>query len=259
MGGAERTARKKRQQQTAARKAVTSARSGGGRTKLVVGIVVVLLLAGAVIGGVLYSNAQKNQTEGQSITPTSTRAGDYPVRRDGVVVVAGKDDAKVTIDIYEDFLCPVCRAFEQANASAIEQKVSDGSLRVRYHMVTILNNRSDPPGYSLDSANAALCVADAGKFPAYHASLYGNQPEEGARGYDKTQLAKLGTDLGITAPDLKSCIDSGRYNADVQSATNQAVQTPYLQQDGGFGTPTVAVGQRVVSISDPNWLTKLLN
>lgn len=259
MGGAERTARKKRQQQTAARKAVTSARSGGGRTKLIIGVVVVLLLAGVVIGGVLISNAQKNKTEGQTITPAPITAVNYPVRRDGVVVVAGKDDAKVTIDIYEDFLCPICRAFEQANASAIEQKVNEGTLRVRYHIVTILNNRSDPPGYSLDSANAALCVADAGKFPAYHASLYGDQPQEGGRGFDRTQLAQLGTNLGITTPDLKSCIDSGRYNADIQSASDQAVNTPYLQQDGGFGTPTVAVGQRVISTSDPNWLTQLLS
>jgi protein-disulfide isomerase len=267
VGGAERSARRKRQQQTAASRAVTSARaSGTDRTKLVVGLVVVLLLAGAVVGGVLYANAQKNKTAGRDIVvQTPTTAGpSYPVHRDGVVVVAGKDDAKVTIDLYEDFLCPICRAFEQANKSAMEQKMQDGSLRVRYHMLAILNDRSDPEGYSLDAANAALCIADSGRFPDYHANLYNAQPEEGARGYDKGQLAKLGTDLGASNPDLKSCIDSGRYNAQIQAAQNEATNTPYLQQDPGngkksFGTPTVAIGQRMIDTSDPQWLNKLLS
>ncbi|HEV2784530.1 MAG TPA: thioredoxin domain-containing protein [Actinophytocola sp.] len=226
-------------------------------------MVVVLLLAGAVLGGVLYTNAQKNKTEGQTIAPQPVSA-DYPVSRDGAVVVAGKPDAKVTIDLYEDFLCPACRAFETANGSAIEAKLKDGSVRVRYHMLAILNDRSDPPGYSLDAANAGLCAADANKFPAFHNSLYESQPEEGARGYDNGQLADLGARLGITGPDFKSCIDNGRYEADIQAAEQQATTAPYLQQDfgngqRGFGTPTVAVGQKVVDTSDPRWLDNLVS
>lgn len=224
-------------------------------------MLVVLLIAGAVIGGVLYNNAQKNETAGQVIEPASVSAS-YPVRRDGVVVVAGKDDAKVTIDIYEDFLCPFCREFEAGNAAAIESKLADGTLRARYHVVTILNELSDPPGYSLDAANAAVCAADAGGFPAFYASLFRAQPEEGARGYDKAQLTRLGTDLRITSPDFSACVESGRFNADLQSATGQAGQTPHLLKDRGdgnksFGTPTVATGERLIDITDPNWLTNL--
>ena len=247
---------------------MASARAAGtDRTKIIIGIVVVVLLAGAVIGGVLYSNAKKNKTAGKdlggSVASSANAAPDYPVRRDGVVVVAGKDDAKVTVDLYEDFLCPVCRVFEQANGLAMIAKVKDGSIRLRYHPVTILNNKSDPPGYSVDAANAALCVAEGGRFPAFHDTLYAQQPEEGARGYDKAQLAKLGTDLGVTTADFKSCVDSGRYNAEIESATDQIVSTPHLLQDDGtgrrvFGTPTVAVGDKLVDTSDPKWLDKVV-
>jgi protein-disulfide isomerase len=263
VGGAERNARRKRQQQrrTTPSRTVAAARKPD-RTKLWIGLVVVLLIAGAVIGGVIYSNAQKNKTEGQAIKPASV-SGSYPVTRDGVVVVAGKSDAKVTIDVYEDFLCPFCRRFEDANHAAMEQKLNDGTIRVRYHLVTILNTKSDPPGYSLDAANAAVCAADSGKFPAYYRSLFNNQPEEGARGFDKSQLAALGGELGASSGDFKSCVDSGRYNSQIQAANDQVTSLPYLQKDFGngpaFGTPTIAVGEKLVDINDPQWLDKLIS
>jgi protein-disulfide isomerase len=267
VGGAERNARRRRQQQqqgqtTRSRGTVAAARKPD-RTKLWIGVVVVALIAGAVIVGVIVSNAQKNKTEGQAIKPASVSVS-YPVTRDGVVVVAGKSDAKVTIDVYEDFLCPFCRQFEENNHAAIEQKLGDGSLRVRYHLVTILNERSDPPGYSLDAANAAVCAADSGQFPAYYRSLFNNQPEEGARGFDKAQLATLGSDLGAGSDSFKSCVDSGRYNADIQTANDQVTSLPYLQKDVGngqksFGTPTIAVGEKLIDVSDTQWLDKLFS
>jgi protein-disulfide isomerase len=245
-------------------KAVASARRSAGpdRTKIIIGAVVVLLLAGAVIGGILFSNAQKNKTEGQVI-PAKPAAASYPVRRDGATVLAGKDDAKVTVDIYVDMLCPFCRQFEQTNAAAIEANIAGGSLRVRYHLVTILNDRSDPPGYSLDAANAVLVAADNNQFPAYLTSLFAAQPEEGARGYSKDQLTKLGTDLGITNPDFATGVSTGRYNSDIQTAEAQTTNLPYLQRDVGnntkaFSTPTIAVGQTMIDTTDPKWLDKLL-
>lgn len=225
-------------------------------------MVVVLLIAGAVIGGVLYSNAQKNKTEGVEI-PVKLVAADYAVRRDGAVIVAGKDDAKATVDIYVDMLCPFCRQFEEKYAPALSANLTGGSLKVRYHLVTILNNQSDPPGYSLDSANATLCAADGGRFPAYLASLFAAQPEEGARGYSKDQLASLGTRLAVNTPDFSSCVTSNRYAPDIQSADREATTTPHLQRDIRgqriFSTPTIAVGQTLVDTTDPNWLNKLVN
>jgi protein-disulfide isomerase len=268
MGGAERNARRKRQQRLAASRAVKSARTGGtDRTKIVIGLVVVLLLAGAVIGGVLYTNAKKNTTADQEIgvgTSTTAAAPAYPVRRDGAAVVAGKDGAKATVDFYEDFLCPHCKAFEQANSAAVQQKLNDGSLQVRYHMLAILNNSSDPAGYSLDAANAGLCAADGGQFPAFHARLFERQPEEGARGWDNGKLVTFGNQLGITSADFASCVNSGKYDQQVLADQDQVTKLPYLQQDfgnnqRGFGTPTVAEGQHMVDTSDPNWLNNLVN
>lgn len=221
-----------------------------------------LLLAGAVITGLLVSNAKKNKTEGQVIPALPTTVT-YDVRRDGPVVVAGKPDAKVTLDVYLDMLCPFCRQFEEKYTGAIAANLAGGSLQVKYHLVTILNERSDPPGYSLDAANAALCAADNNHFTDFIGSLFAAQPAEGARGYDKSQLTSLGTRLGITAPDFATCVSSSRYNGDLQSAENTTVNTPSLQRDVGSGqksftTPTIAVGQQLVDTTDPKWLDNLL-
>lgn len=271
MGGAQRNARKKRQAQQRGRgNAVAAARrADNDRRKLYIGAAVVVVLLIAVIGGVLIYNNQKNSTAGQNIqaiTPSSsqqTALAGIPVTRDGGVVVVGKDTAKVKLDVYEDFLCPICGQFEKANSQNIEQHVVNGSVQVRYHMLNLLNDRSDPPGYSLDSANAGLCAADADKFPAFHQSLYNDQPAEGSRGWDNQQLAKLGQNLGITSKDFTTCVNSGKYNNLVQAQLDQAMNASYLQQDfgngqKGFGTPTVAVGQKIVDTSQSNWLDQLV-
>jgi protein-disulfide isomerase len=266
VGGAERSARKRRQSGSAGAKAVAAARTASSdRNKVIITVVAVVVLAAAVIGGVLYTNSKKNTTEGVAIAPKApTQSAEYPVRRDGALVIVGKDDAKVKLDVYEDFLCPACGAFEARDGAAIEQKVKDGTVQVRYHMLSMLNDRSDPPGYSLDSANAGLCAADGGQFPGYHVSLFNAQPEEGARGYDKGQLIKLGQDLGLTSQDFVDCVTTGRYNALVEAEFEKTRSTPYLQQDfpsgsRGFGTPTIAVGERVIDPADPNWLENLVS
>jgi protein-disulfide isomerase len=287
VGGAERNARKRRQAQQAGgaskasgssagggkagggSKAVTAARTANDRKKVVIGVVVVVVLAAAVIGGVLVYNNQKNATEGdniQAVAPgTSQQAHEvsYPVTRDGGIVTVGETSAKVTLDVYEDFLCPACRAFEETYAGDIEKHVADGTVQVRYHMLPMLNERSDPPGYSMDSANAGLCAADAGRFPAFHESLFADQPEEGSRGWDRQQLAKLGETLGITSEEFSECVTSGAHDDLVQANFDEVKKAPYLQQefpDGskGFGTPTIAVDEKVVDTAKADWLDKLV-
>lgn len=272
MGGAERNARKKRQAQTAAGRsaapAAAPARKAPDRKKFAVGVVVVVVLAVAAVVGVLIYNNQKNATEGKDIQaarPDSSQQSEATVTatRDGGVVTVGSADAKVTLDVYEDFLCPACRAFEETYGSAIEKHVADGTIQVRYHMLPMLNDRSDPPGYSMDSANAGLCAADAGKFPEFHKSLFNDQPEEGSRGWDRQQLAKLGANLGITDAAFKSCVVDGTYDDLVQENFDKVKAADYLQQefpDGqkGFGTPTLAVGEKVVDTGKSDWLDKLV-
>lgn len=233
------------------------------KRKWIIGIAAVVVVAALVIGGVIWTISDKNKTEGQTIAAGGTSlAGDVTQKRDGVVVTVGKAGAKASIDVYADFLCPICGQFEKTYKTDVEKAINDGKLQVRYHMVPLLNDRSDPPGYSLDSANAALAAADAGKFLQFHDSLFANQPEEGKRGYDKAQLIKLGQDVGITDPAFSQTVNAGTYDQQLNTAFQQIETDPKLAQDfgngqSGFGTPTVTANGAIVNWQDPGWLAKV--
>ncbi|TWP47956.1 protein-disulfide isomerase [Lentzea tibetensis] len=250
MGGAERSARKKKQ----AARAVSQARGGNDRTKIIVGVVVVVVLAVAVIGGVLWSRSTSDLAAPKPDNVTSA-----PSARDGAVVVVGKDTAKVTVDMYEDFLCPACGAFEKEYGEQIRKELDAGNLKVRYHMLPMLNRASNPEGYSQESANAALCAADAGKFPSYFEGLFAAQPREGTAGHDKTKLVKLGKDLGITDAAFEPCVQNGTYNQILDDEMARVGKEPSLQRDGAFrGTPTVVANGQPVDWQNSSWLSDLL-
>ncbi|MCG3757332.1 MULTISPECIES: thioredoxin domain-containing protein [Amycolatopsis] len=265
MGGAARNARKSRQQAAAARSVAQARGSKSDRNKIIAIAVAVVVVAALVIGGVLWINSSKNATQDSAIQPGTTSALGPGVveKRDGAVVTVGKPGAPKTMDLYADFLCPYCAKLQQDFGPRMEKAINDGQLTVRYHMVILLNKNSDPPGYSLDSANAALAAADQQKFTAFHDALFKNQPQEGGRGYDKAQLIKLGQDLGISDPKFAQAVNSGAYDQQLQAAFQQIQNDPKLQQDFGngqigFGTPTVAVDGKAVP-AQGDWLTKILN
>lgn len=267
MGGAERAARaarKRRQQELAAKaaRAATPASIDERTRKFVVAGAALAVIAALVGGGLWWINSTKNATEG-TVIPAKSGTGTEDVQqvRDGVVVVVGAEDAPTTIDVYADFLCPACRAFEEANAGGLSERIAAGELRVRQHMLPLLVTRSDPPGYSLDAANASLCAADAGEFSAFHDSLFAAQPEEGTRGYDKSQLVKLGNDLGIEDPSFARCVRGGVYDQRLNAALEETVRDRRLQQDFGdgpsFGTPTVVANGTIVDWSSSDWLAEI--
>jgi protein-disulfide isomerase len=255
VGGAERADRRRRQQATQAVRSARADAGTDGRRTVILAMVVVAVLAAAVIGGVLW---QRSRSAPAVLTPVQVAAS-YPVQVDGGVVVAGRSEAGVTVDVYEDLLCPACRAFEERDRAKIEQALEAGTMRARYHLLNLLDDRSNPPGYSLDAAAATLCAAEAGVFPSYHASLFAHQPQEGGRGYSVDQLVQLGRDLGITDAAFEPCVRSGTHKDEVRAQLAAASADPALRHpgpDGGqyFGTPTAVVNGKVVGLANPTWL-----
>lgn len=235
------------------------------RTGTLLGVAVVLVIAAAVIGGAVWVNAHKSgESSGSIPTVASAPAGlAVALDRRAATVTIGRETA-TTVDLYEDLLCPVCQQFEHAYGDQLLAGMTSGTIRLRYHLVNLLDERSDPPGYSLRAANAALVVADVapGKFLDFYRSLLAAQPAEGARGYDTGQLADLATRLGATDPRVAEQMTSGVHDRAIQNSLATAAAEPALRRPatgGGtsFGTPTVAVGGTLVDIGVPNWLDLL--
>lgn len=235
--------------------------SGSDRTKVIAGIAVVAVLAVAVIGYVVFQQ-MKPSTSGTEAIPLAPadHTISAPAVRDGNTVLVGKDTATVTVDVYEDFLCPICGTFEKTYGATIKQAVDDGKVKIRYHILPMLSSRSNPPGYSADSANAGLCAADAGKFNAFHAALFAKQPEEGEAGYTKDQLIKLGKDVGVTSASFESCVQNQTYKSQLDDLMTQTSNDPVLKDPdtGRFrGTPSVAANGKLVDLDNKNWLADL--
>jgi protein-disulfide isomerase len=277
VGGAQRNNRNRKQQQrhssrqsTQGAKAVAAAR--GTRkdlTKIIVGVVVVVVVAAAVVGGVLFEQ-HKNTVAAQTLIPARTVAGaaQYPVAIDkaNATVLAGKPTAKITVDAYEDFECPICREFESQYFTGINQQLRAGTVKVRYHLLNLLDNSSTPAGYSSMSANTALAVASVapGTFMDFHYSLYQKQPAENGPGWTQAQLSSLANRLGVSGPQFSSMVNNRSFYGQIQANLDAASKDRALFQtstDGstGFGTPTVVANGKVVNWqTDTTWLSDLV-
>jgi protein-disulfide isomerase len=184
-------------------------------------------------------------------------AATYTTTVQGSVVVAGKQAAN-TVDVYEDFLCPICGRFEANFSGELTQAINDGKVQVRYHPVAILNRATNPAGYSLRAANAGICAAEAGIFPAYHEKLFAEQPSEGSAGLTDQELIDKANQVGAPAT-FANCVSSGKYSKAVTAETLRASKDTSLRAEGsnGFGTPTVTVNGKRADLSDDNWLTSI--
>ncbi|GAA3493112.1 thioredoxin domain-containing protein [Streptomyces prasinosporus] len=201
------------------------------RRGLIVGASVVCVLGLAAVIGVVAANSGEDDGS-DSAGPVVAPSG--AVGEDGTVIPVGKEDAKATLTVWEDFRCPACKAFEQTYTPTLHELTEAGQLRVEYHLVTLIDNGMGGTG-SRNAANAAACAQDAGKFAAYHDVLFENQPMESDDAFaENDRLVELAGKVdGLDTPAFRSCVEDGRHNSWVAKSHDAF-------QKGGFtGTPTV--------------------
>lgn len=259
VGGAERAERKRKQRAARAVGAspVAAARADQGVSRgAVAGVAVVVLLA-LVVGLGAWLQTHSESGDLPPTIPVAAAGPTYEVAALDDAVVIGKPGAPVTIDVYEDFLCPACEQFEKLYGDQLEQAAALGQAKVIYHPVAILDAFSEPAGYSSLAAAGAFCASEAGVFPRFHESLFAAQPREGGPGWSSPQLQQLGRDLGA-GDGFARCIQDGAAQR-VTAATEQAREyLSRLRPDGRLGTPTVLVNGAVADTGDPGWLDEAL-
>lgn len=164
-------------------------------------------------------------SEGNCGGATEQAAGQTQVAADGQLAPAsfdglpqqgetlGNPDAVVTIDLYENFLCPHCHDFAvDMLPRLIRDYVRPGKASVRFHDVAL-----GPPAAQL-AHEAGQCAADQGKFwPAYEALYTHFSDDEGA--YTKANIETWLTDAAVDRTAFDSCLTSGKHAQDVQAST----------------------------------------
>lgn len=204
----------------------TAAREAAGRRRtrniLIIAVFAVVVIAGAAIWAANRPTSNPN---------ASVPAG---VDSDGGVPV-GTVDSPV-VEVYEDFQCPICGAFEANVAPTLDKEVEAGQIKLIYHMMSFLdvNLRNDS---SKRATNAAGCAQDQGMFFEYHNEVYANQPQEGV-GYTDDQLIQFAQTVGI--PDMtrfQQCVANDTFGAwvtqmEINSENDQVTGTPTIKVDG---------------------------
>ncbi len=192
-----------------------------------IGLTAIVVLLG--VGLVLYI------VMGGEKKPASGEVKSIQVSSSKLVTKEGSTEPKVVVSLYEDFLCPHCREFEQRFGPTINQLIDSGAIAADYYMVAILDSPSTG-NYSSRAGNAAYCVADESKdaFRRFHAALYAQQPGETGGTYpDDARLVEVARQAGAggTVPE---CINKGRYVSMVQglAAATGIQSTPTVKING---------------------------
>ena len=194
--------------------------SGGDKftRNLVIAMVALVVVVGAAFS---YFGSKGSAT---AAIPSSVS------KEDGYGIVFNADVPNVpTIDIYEDFQCPVCARFEAINGMTIEKAIEEKKAKVVYHVLSFLGTES------VLAANASACASDENKFLAFHKAFYANQPAENAGAVNATFLKNLGASVGINSPKFTECVDNGGYADWVKNVAEAAAKANVNS------TPTVFV------------------
>lgn len=173
-----------------------------------------------------------------TIATTNTPAGSAPS------LVIGKTDAPVKVVVYEDFLCPFCREFEEASRDFLHAAASQGKAEVEYRPFHLLS-----PQYSLDALNAFAAVlrkASPTVALQFHDLLYDKQPyEQSATFPGASELAKWAAGVGADQGAVESAVTANDPSfAKSADALAAAAKVP--------GTPTVFVNGKQLTGNSPS-------
>jgi serine/threonine-protein kinase len=234
---------------------------GLGKPLLWVGLaaaIVVVAVVGAVIG--LHPWTSSSPASPGSPSPAAD-AVELRVLDDGVYL--GSSVAPVTIDVFNEPICPPCASFVRSYEGDMYTAVTNKKLAVRYHLLNFLDGNSHSKSYSSRAVAASYCVAsksDPKLYSDFYAGLFADdfQPAEQAP-EDRTdaELAQLAKKVGADTT-VTGCIKSGDELNSARSKAAAAGQT--LASLNASGTPLVwnDTGKKNVTFTDPRWLDRLI-
>ena len=212
------------------------------RNLITVAIVVVVLALVAVGGYAIKTTSDDRAKETDVITPKGA-TGDYGVMYTSEDAGGEAAPDAVKVVLYEDFQCPVCKAFEQANGAYLADAVKKGEIAIEFRIITFLD-RASPNQYSSRAGSAALCAFDQGGGEAYKKVsdlLFANQPAEQTAGPEDPALFETLKQAGVSSSTAESCVIKNRFVPWLTKATDASRDAKVS------GTPTVLIDGKQVT------------
>lgn len=225
-------------------------RSTSNRRRLATTLMVVIAVAACVFGAQRLLSSGEEPVEAADTPQHASK--DFGFRLTPALV--NDDDQSepaVTVAVYEDFQCPSCAVFKEDTGDFLREAVSSGRIVLEYRPFTFLADASTNR-YTSRAANAAACVADATgvvQFAKFHDLAFAKQPDEGGPGPEDDTLIAWAEKAG--ASDVDSCIRDERFADWVNQAVTEG------RDRGVSQTPTVAINESILSVSDDDGGTRL--
>jgi protein-disulfide isomerase len=225
-----------------------------GPSKGLIGGVIAAILVIAVVVGVFVTQANKSGAYSGSVPKGGTSDAKGLNAYPSVKLKSGAP----TVDIYEDFQCPICNDLEKANGTQILADAKAGKIKLVWHLMTFLEDNFKNQPASTIAANGLYCAADAGKAAEYHkATFAGQRPESQEQKGDSfttADIKKYGQQAGITGAALtkfNSCVGDRSYGTYVKSTMDNAGKA------GVNATPTIFMNGKEISNSSADYSTLL--
>lgn len=191
----------------------------------------------AAIGLVAVGWSIASHAMGQAAMEPVSLEGTEDLRRlteMAIPVSMGREDAPVTLLVFEDYLCSHCAVFSlQEKPQLVSEYVDSGKVRLVYYDF-VLNPSKDAGDFV--AARAARCANDQGRFWEYQNQLFRNQLTWGAARDKIGMLEDYAEGLGLDMDQFKSCLNSDRHAREVTANTELAHSL------GLGGTPAVLIG-----------------
>lgn len=188
------------------------------------------------IGNISFG--RNNSTSSQ--TPNTT---DRAVPEASSVVTVSLDDdpiigdksAPVTMVEFSDYECPFCkRHFDQTYPLLRKDYIDKGLVKLVYRDLPLDFHQN-----AHIEAQAANCARDQGEdstYFKYHDEIFKRTTSNGT-GLAVDELPVIAGDIGLDSAKFQTCLDSGKYKAEVDKDLSDA------SSYGATGTPTFFIGK----------------
>jgi protein-disulfide isomerase len=183
------------------------------------------------------ASAVANMPAGNAVAAAATETPIPPQNvSPGQNIAWGPADAKVTIVEFSDFQCPFCERFFKLTYPLIKQKYGD---KVRFVYRNFPLTQIHPQAEQ--SALAAECANEQGKFWDYHDELFSNQQD-----LSRDALIKYAQNAKVSnISQFTTCFDSKKYQDQVNKDLNDGLGY-YVN-----GTPTFFINGKILVGAQP--------
>jgi protein-disulfide isomerase len=212
------------------------------RLQIVVTAAVVAVL---LVAGLAVIVTRDHLIAGRATMAGTNRPDHIRVTSDRVVTAGDTTQPKVVLSLYEDFLCPHCRRFEETFGVAVNELIDQG-VAVDYVPVAILDWAGQ--NYSSRAGGAAFCVADQSidTFRRFHAALFAHQPAE------TSTTMPTNDDIAETARQAGA--DGGAVADCIRNETYTGLVAGMADAKDVHSTPTVRINDEDYEFSTPDAL-----